>query len=73
MKKITKLLIIPFVLFIITICGYDKCKAAPKYISLDNGAENSQYDITGNGKKDIIKNGDGNNCALYINGKQVFK
>ncbi len=73
MKKITKLLIIPFVLFIITICGYDKCKAAPKYISLDNGAENSQYDITGNGKKDIIKNGDGNNCTLYINGKQVFK
>ena len=60
MKKITKLLIIPFVLFIITICGYDKCKAAPKYISLDNGAENSQYDITGNGKKDIIKN-----CLLY--------
>lgn len=46
---------------------------AAKCINLGSGAGNSQYDITGNGKKDIVKNGDGNNCALYINGKQVFK
>lgn len=73
MKKLIKFFIIPFVLFLITICGHDKCRAEAKYINLDNGTENNQYDITGDGKKDIVKNGDGDNCALYINGKQVFK
>jgi len=73
MKKNIKFLIISFTLFIVVIYGHNNCKAATKCISIDSGSGNSQYDITGNGKKDLIKNSSGNNCALYINGKQVFK
>lgn len=73
MKNFIKYILLSLVLFITIILEPIDSNAASKCIQLDNGMQNSQYDITSDGNKDTVKVGSEGNNSIYINDIQVFK